>query len=91
MLEGISNPLLYGITVVLFGGWIIAFYMMRLIVKGDLASKRVIDAKDAELNAVKETSREDRQQLMVLLTETVPTMNNLLTALRSSVSSRETP
>lgn len=91
MIEGISDPIAYGLGIIAFGGWIGLSVVIRLVLTGDLAPKRVIEAKDAELDALKETSREDRQQLTVLLTETVPTMNSLLSALRSSVPSREAP
>lgn len=90
MIEGISNPVAYGLGVICFGGWAGLGIVVRLILSGNLAPKRVLDAKDAELNALKETNREDRSQLTTLLTETVPTMNNLLSALRASVS-RESP
>ena len=77
ILEGVSNPLIYGITVFLFGGWILLAYMVRLIAIGKLCTGRELDEKNARISALEEALAVRDKQVNASL-ELLPEFANLL-------------
>jgi hypothetical protein len=58
MIDGLSDPIAYGLGVLLFGGWIGLAGVVRLLFAGKLATSREIEEKNRELDTVKATNAE---------------------------------
>lgn len=54
MLDGVSDPILYGLAVVCFGGWVGLFWMVRLLFTGKLCTGRELLEKDARIAVVEQ-------------------------------------
>lgn len=52
MFQGVPDPLLYGLSVVCFGGWVGLAYMVRLLFTGKLCTGRELAEKDARVQAL---------------------------------------
>lgn len=75
-------------TYVLASLVLLQVWQVRLVFRGDLATKRVLDEKNAELDAVKAANAELSKQNGYLLHELGPLVGNVLTALKDSVGAR---
>lgn len=54
MLADVSDPILYGLAVVCFGGWVGLFWMVRLLFTGKLCTGRELTEKDARIAVVEQ-------------------------------------
>jgi hypothetical protein len=63
MFQGIPDPLLYGLSVVCFGGWVGLAYMVRLLFTGKLCTGRELAEKDARVQALEVDLRTRDEQV----------------------------
>lgn len=63
MFESIPDPLLYGFTVFLFGGWLGLFLMVRLLFSGRLCTGRELSEKNARIVALEDALRSRDEQV----------------------------
>lgn len=52
--DQIPDPMLYGFTIFLFGGWVGLFLMVRLLFAGKLCTGRELSEKNARLAALEQ-------------------------------------
>jgi uncharacterized membrane protein len=63
MLEGVSDPLVYGLSVLCFGGWVGLAYMVRLLFAGKLCTGRELTEKDSRVQALEQALRTRDEQV----------------------------
>lgn len=63
MIEGVPDPLLYGLSVLCFGGWVGLAYMVRLLFSGKLCTGRELSEKDARVKALEDALRTRDEQV----------------------------
>lgn len=63
MLEGVADPLVYGLAVLCFGGWVGLAYMVRLLFNGKLCTGRELAEKDARVQALEQALRTRDEQV----------------------------
>jgi hypothetical protein len=85
----ISDPLNYAIGLMLGGGWLLVFWGIRKLFKGELATPPQIAAKDAELNYTRETVKELKYQNQLLVVEMGATLDAILVAVKQVAADRE--
>lgn len=82
MIEGIAWP-----TVGVAGaGWLLASICVLMIFRGQLITRREAEAKDRTIEAQQRTIDEQGRQLSLMLGESMPTVNNVLTALHKAAA-----
>ena len=57
LIPDVPDPLLYGLSVVCFGGWVGLAYMVRLLFIGKLCTGRELAEKDARVQALEQALR----------------------------------
>lgn len=67
MLEGVSDPLVYGLSVLCFGGWVGLAYMVRLLFVGKLCTGRELTEKDNRVQALEQALRTRDEQVNAAL------------------------
>lgn len=83
-LELITNPLMYGLAILCFGGWIGLFYVVRMLFTGKLCTGRELQEKNTTITALEQSNRELRQQNEMMLKEYVPSVNAVLASIRQA-------
>lgn len=83
-LELTPDPLLYGLAVLLFGGWIGLFFVVRMLFTGKLCTGRELEEKNTTIVALKQSNAELLKQNEAMLKEYVPSANALLAAIREA-------
>lgn len=63
MFEGITDPMIYGLSVVSFGGWVGLAYMVRLLFTGKLCTGRELAEKDARVQTLEDALRTRDEQV----------------------------
>lgn len=84
MLELVPDPLQYGIAVLLFGGWIGLFLVVRMLFTGKLCTGRELNEKNTRIAALELSNQELLKQNDAMLKEYVPSANALLAAIRQA-------
>lgn len=83
-LEVIPDPLLYGLSVFLFGGWIGLLWVVRMLFTGKLCTGRELNEKNVTIEALEQSNKELLKQNEAMLREQIPTVNALLGAIRQA-------
>lgn len=81
MLEGIPWPI--GLSV-LGGGWLLVFIGVRMLFAGTLVTSREIDEKNRQIDNLTKTVETLNGDLRLVLGETVPAANAVMTALHKA-------
>lgn len=63
MFEGLSDPVSYGWAVVLFGGWILLGFVVRMLFTGKLCTERELAEKEARVQALEQALRTRDEQV----------------------------
>lgn len=63
MFEGVTDPMIYGLSVICFGGWVGLAYMVRLLFTGKLCTGRELAEKDARVQTLEDALRTRDEQV----------------------------
>ena len=83
-LELLPDPLMYGVAVLLFGGWIGLFWVVRMLFTGKLCTGRELEDKNKTIGTLELANKELNSQNAAILNEWIPSANAVLTALRKA-------
>lgn len=83
-LELMTNPFMYGLAILCFGGWIGLFYVVRMLFTGKLCTGRELQEKNTTISTLEQSNRELRQQNEMMLKEYVPSVNAVLASIRQA-------
>lgn len=85
MIEGISDPVAYGLATVCFGGWILVAYTVRLLVTGKLCTGRELQEKNSRIVLLEETINSRDEQISAAL-GVLPQVSEVLRKLHVAAS-----
>lgn len=85
----IDSSLNYAIGIMLGGGWVLVFWGIRSLFSGNIATRREIDEKNAELDYLKSANIELRSQNDRLLYEIGPLVTRTLDAIQRVADKRQ--
>ena len=88
MFDGIGDPLLYGLAVLCFGGWVGLAYMVRLLFTGQLCTGRELAEKDARIQAVEQALRTRDEQVDAAL-HVLPEIADVLRKFHAAAASEK--
>lgn len=88
MFQGVPDPLLYGLSVVCFGGWVGLAYMVRLLFTGKLCTGRELAEKDARVQALEVALRTRDEQVDAAL-HVLPEVADVLRKFHAAVGKTE--
>jgi hypothetical protein len=77
LLPGLPDPLLYGLTILCFGGWMGLAYMVRLLFVGKLCTGRELSEKNARISTL-EAMVQTRDEQVALSVRVLPEVADVL-------------